>query len=352
MKKPILVGVALGLITFAGSAAAQYPPPPPPPGYGGAAPAYYPPAPRPVQTFGGPGTFVLSSDFSGGINMGFNGSSQSNNGPSSWTLTLQPAADYFVIQGLSVGGIVAYAHDHTSSTDQASGVSATSDGDTFGIGARVGYNIPINDLLSFWPKVGLIFNFISGTSGGSVAAAGGNNGFSGNTFDVNLYAPLLLHLAPHFFVGLGPGIQTDLSSSYSFGGQERPDPRRRRATASTSPSAAGRSLRAERLAAVMIPPGARTRSSRRPYPFLQAPVPIPPGARTHSSTRPYPFLQAPVPIPPRARTHSSRRPYPFLQAPVPIPPGARTHSSRRPYPFLQAPVPIPPDARTHSSRRP
>jgi hypothetical protein len=211
MKKPILVGMVLGLITVAGSAAAQYPPPPPPPGYGGA-PAYGYAAPRPVQTFGGPGTLALSSDFSGGINMGFAGQSQNNNGPSSWTFTLQPAADYFVIQGLSIGGVIRYEHGHTSSTDPTTNTTTSSDYDTFGIGARIGYNIPISDLLSWWPKVGLIFSDTS------------TSGASGNTFDVNLYAPLLLHMAPHFFVGLGPGIATDLAASASANGQSVSNP--------------------------------------------------------------------------------------------------------------------------------
>ena len=217
MKRPLFYGLILGLVTVAGSAAAQYPqtaypPPAPPPGYG------YP-AQRPAQVFGGPGTLAISSDF----NLGLSGQSTNNQGPSSWTFTLAPAADYFVIQGLSIGGMVSYAHTHQSFGNTPGG-SATNDQDNFGIGARVGYNIPITDLLSFWPKVGLIFNVTSGSSGGSTTTPGPNNGYSGNAFDVQLYAPLLLHLAPHFFMGLGPGVQTDLTASQSSGGQSSTNP--------------------------------------------------------------------------------------------------------------------------------
>jgi hypothetical protein len=203
VKKPLFLALVSTLFTATSAAVAQYPlPPPPPPGYGGY-------APRPVQTFGGPGTLAISSD----MNLGFAGSSTTEGGGSTWTFILAPAADYFVIQGLSVGGQISYSHIHSSvGGTSPTGGSTSIDVDAFGIGPRIGYNIPIGDLLSFWPKVGLIYTDMA-TKGGS-----------GSTFDVQLYAPLLLHLAPHFFVGLGPGIQTDLTASQSSAGVSNPNP--------------------------------------------------------------------------------------------------------------------------------
>ena len=219
MRKPLCIGLILGLLTVAGSAAAQYPPPPPPPaGYGGGYGGY---APRPVQTFGGPGTLAISSDMNlalqgcsgcaSPVTLGYGPLGNTANS-SGWLFTLAPAADYFVIQGLSIGAQIAYTHVHTNlSTGTGSSSSTTADTDLFGIGARVGYNIPIMDLLSWWPKVGIVFTNVSTT---------GN--LSGNTFDLQLYAPLLLHLAPHFFAGLGPNLQTDLSASASASGVSAP----------------------------------------------------------------------------------------------------------------------------------
>jgi len=208
MKNPLFLALVSSIVTVGGSALAQYPnppPPPPSPGYG-----YGYPAARPVQTFGGPGTLAISSD----MNLGFYGSSISNNGGSTWTFVLAPAVDYFIIQGLSLGGQISYSHTHASTGGGTTGTggSTSADVDAFGIGPRIGYNIPINDYLSFWPKVGLIFSDLS------------TKGASGNTFDVQLYAPVLLHLAPHFFAGLGPGIQTDLTASASAGGVSAPNP--------------------------------------------------------------------------------------------------------------------------------
>jgi hypothetical protein len=205
LDKPLFLAMVTSMVTAGGTAMAQYPypPPPPPPAQPG-----YGYAPRPVQTFGGPGTLAISSD----MNLGFTGSSVSEGGGSTWTFLLAPAADYFVIQGLSVGGQIVYSHTHGSSGGTgASGGSTSTDVDTFGIGPRVGYNIPITDLLSFWPKVGLIYTDMA------------TSGASGSTFDVQVYAPVLLHLAPHFFAGLGPGIQTDLTASASSGGKSSPD---------------------------------------------------------------------------------------------------------------------------------
>lgn len=219
MKKPLFMALVLGLLTAGGSAMAQYPyppPPPPAPGYG---------APRPVQQFGGPGTLAISSD----MNLAFVGCSGCTSpllaaeGPggnatnsSGWVLTLAPAADYFVIQGLSIGGQIQYSHAHTStSSTTPGGGSSSTDADLFGIFARVGYNIPIMDLLSWWPKVGIGFVDASLNSGGVSGSA--------NAFDLQIFAPLLLHLAPHFFAGLGPYLQTDLSASASSGGHSATD---------------------------------------------------------------------------------------------------------------------------------
>ena len=202
VKKPLFLALVSTMFTATSAAVAQYPmpPPPPAPGYGGY-------APRPVQTFGGPGTLAISND----MNLGFFGSSTTESGGSTWTFLLAPAADYFVIQGLSVGAQIVYSHTHLSFGATGTSSAPTSvDSDTFGIGPRIGYNIPISDLFSFWPKVALIYTDIS------------TSGASGSTFDVQAYAPVLLHLAPHFFAGLGPQIQTDLTASKSAAGVSAP----------------------------------------------------------------------------------------------------------------------------------
>ena len=127
-----------------------------------------------------------------------------------------PALDYFVIPNLSVGGVVLFTHTEQSSGSTANQPSETSSINLYGIGGRVGYNIGISDSLSFWPKLGLLY------VGGSTSPAGGGNGISTSAFDVQVYAPFLLHPVKHFFFGIGPFLQTDLTASQSSRGRERP----------------------------------------------------------------------------------------------------------------------------------
>ena len=215
MRKLVFTAVASSLLTAAGVAAAQYPPPPPPPaggGYGYGAPP--PPAPMGYaggQRFGDQGQLAISND----ANLSFIGTSTSNNGGSTWALTLQPALDYFVIPNLSVGGVVLFTHSESSSGGPN---SETTSFNNYGIGARVGYNIGLGDSLSFWPKLGLLY------VGGSTNPPNGQQGISSTAFDLQIYAPFLLHPVKHFFFGIGPFIQTDLTSSQSSGGVSNPNP--------------------------------------------------------------------------------------------------------------------------------
>ncbi|MGH7293345.1 MAG: hypothetical protein ACRELB_00355 [Polyangiaceae bacterium] len=203
MRKPIFVALALGLLTVAGSAAAQYPPPPPPPGGG-----YYPPAAPQRQHFGDQGQLVISND----ADLSFLGHSTSDNGGSSWALKVEPAVDYFVIPNLSIGGVVLIEHTSVSPPSQPGVATNSSSTTTYGVGARIGYNIALADSLSFWPKLALIYG------GSSYDPGGGQQGGSGSAFDVQVFAPLLLHPINHFFLGIGPFVQTDLTSSASNAG--------------------------------------------------------------------------------------------------------------------------------------
>jgi hypothetical protein len=72
----------------------------------------------------------------------------------------------------------------------------------------VGYNLPLSDTVSFWPKV--YFGYATYSTS--------NNGPSGNESAIGVYAPFLFHPVPHFFIGIGPNASTQLSNSESLGG--------------------------------------------------------------------------------------------------------------------------------------
>jgi hypothetical protein len=120
----------------------------------------------------------------------------------SFTLfNLAPAADVFVIDNLSVGGQVLLGFGSYSPPRNAPSQSIT----LYGIGPQIGYNIAISDLVSLWPKL----NF--GFTGVSL----GNNGGSGNAGTLGIYVPFLFHVAPHFYLGIGPNLSTELFGNVS-----------------------------------------------------------------------------------------------------------------------------------------
>jgi len=123
-------------------------------------------------------------------------------GGSTTSVLFRPALDYFVIDHLSVGAFtgVEYA--------SAPGGSTT----TYGIGPRVGYDIPLSEQFSLWPKVGLSFNSTSvkvdAVNVGGITTPSSSD--SNTALAFNLFVPLMFH-SHHYFAGFGPSLDTDLS---------------------------------------------------------------------------------------------------------------------------------------------
>jgi hypothetical protein len=177
-------------MSFAGIAAAQEPPPAgfaPPPPPAGAGPA-----------FGNPGQLVISDDLRAGLLY----SSLSEGDASVTDLQLQPAVDYFVIPNLSVGGQLAIRY-----TTQDDGAGGSLDTTSVGILPRVGYNIPLGPSASIWPRVALGYVHASASTG--VAGAPSVSGYS---IVMEAFVPFLFHPVPHFFIGGGPILSTELAA--------------------------------------------------------------------------------------------------------------------------------------------
>ncbi|WP_224372777.1 hypothetical protein [Hyalangium versicolor] len=131
-------------------------------------------------SFGSTGQVVISDDMYGSIGY-------TSGAGDYFFITLNPAADYFLKENLSLGGFVTLATQFQDGDDPL----------TVGLGVRGGYNIPLNSNVSVWPKLGL--------------AVAHTDYFGDRTYlEISLTAPFLVHLAPHFFVGGGPGLVTQL----------------------------------------------------------------------------------------------------------------------------------------------
>jgi hypothetical protein len=155
-----------------------------------------------AQDFGNKGQLAILND----SNLQLTGTSESNNGGSSFTFSVLPSVEYFVIDNLSLGGFVEYAH--TSISPAGNGPSTNTD--TFGVGPRVGYDFRLSNSFSFWPKAFIAFATTNESSG--------NQSGSNTSWTLGIFAPFLLHPAEHFFLGLGPLLSTQIANSNSPGG--------------------------------------------------------------------------------------------------------------------------------------
>ena len=157
----------------------------------------------PAERFGHKSQLAMSSDSALTIsNTTISGASGSTT-----NIELEPAVDYFLFDNFSIGGFLRF--NYTSASDGHAS--------TFGVGPRVGYNWTLSDLISIWPKAGLSIDNTDTTTNVPVTGAGVAPGTSistsvnGTSVALNLYVPIMLHPAPHFFAGFGPFLDTDLS---------------------------------------------------------------------------------------------------------------------------------------------
>ncbi|MEP6652494.1 MAG: hypothetical protein ABJA82_03995 [Myxococcales bacterium] len=145
-----------------------------------------------VGYFGEHGQIAISGD------MKFNllHESRSMNGGSTTSFLIQPALDYFVSTNVSVGGLVGLQRD-----PEFPGHSTT-----IFIGPRVGYNIGIGSAASLWIRLSLTYEHTT-----YVDAVFPGSGYA---IPLELHAPFLWHPVPHFFLGVGPSLRTDLVAKF------------------------------------------------------------------------------------------------------------------------------------------
>jgi hypothetical protein len=125
--------------------------------------------------------------------------SVSDNKGSGTAFGINPAADYFVIPNLSVGGQILLDFFNLAVPDGQQQPSVT----IFGFAPRVGYNIPITDMISFWPKLEIEYAEFSVSNGGGY----------GSSFALGIFAPFIFSPVQHFFLGIGPNLGAQLSNS-------------------------------------------------------------------------------------------------------------------------------------------
>jgi hypothetical protein len=157
-----------------------------------------PSKPQP-RRFGEKGDFAVM----GGVNIGGSWASFDGTGSSSSTVGISPSFDYFVADHFSLG----LELDISSATGhEAAGTSYSSQ--SYGGSGRIGFDIPIATGASL---------FVVGNVGAGHDtythddSSGNSDAYAEDYVYVGLFAPLLFHLTPHYFVGAGPSISHDVT---------------------------------------------------------------------------------------------------------------------------------------------
>ena len=159
-----------------------------------------------AERFGDARNVVIGGDFAFSLSR-----SHVNDEISSTSVGVSPSVDYFIIDHLSVGTAVTIAHSKWSTYGYDRSLT------TMAIAPRIGYEIPLGSVFSLWPTVGVVHSRVLADDYPYADYTG--------TWSLNGYvrAPLLAHVAKHFFLGGGPSIvvkladSTDTPGSYDFG---------------------------------------------------------------------------------------------------------------------------------------
>ena len=158
------------------------------------------------KEFGNPGVINF------GAATGFNFKSESikpaagGDSNSLTTFQLDPQIQYFVAEGISVGGELLFDYSKPKTGDSTT---------AYGIGPSAGYNLWLTPgKLSLWPQLELLYK-----SGGSNLTVGTQSvSVTASQITLGVFVPLLIHPVKHFHFGVGPYFATDLSSKMSANG--------------------------------------------------------------------------------------------------------------------------------------
>lgn len=125
---------------------------------------------------------------------------QGENPESRLAVRVEPSFHYFVAENISVGALLAFELQKQGD-EKEQGIA---------LGPLVGYNLPLGEHLSLWPKVGAAYVLLSRKE--PSATGTGTESMSGNKIVAMAEVPVLVHVASHFHFGIGPFIRMDVSS--------------------------------------------------------------------------------------------------------------------------------------------
>lgn len=114
------------------------------------------------------------------------------------------AGDYFIIDHLSLGAALGYAHVSVTTKAPIGNTESTSSGSMFTFAPRVGYFIGFTDLIGFWPRGGFTYRNVSIEDN------------SNHNLALTLEAPFLFTPLKNVGFWAGPTLDLGFTGSQSF----------------------------------------------------------------------------------------------------------------------------------------
>lgn len=120
--------------------------------------------------------------------------------------------DYFIIDGLTIGGSIIYAHQSYTDKYRAGGpnnvlISVDFSGDLVALAPRVGYAYMFSETVGIWPRGGFTYHYQNLDLGNGV-----KNSLDG--FALNLDAPFVISPIDQFAFLVGPAIDIGFTGTY------------------------------------------------------------------------------------------------------------------------------------------
>jgi opacity protein-like surface antigen len=162
----------------------------------------------PRRRFGDAGVIALDSEISASIAFTW----YEGTGSSSLTGGFEPSLDYFFLDHVSLGMAPFVSYSRTVGVDASNGAAVVSERSSVGVEARVGADLPLGRWLSIYGRAGLVFSSVSYDE----TSAGSADDYSTAIDALHIYAPLLVHPAPHLFAGFGPSLYWEFSDAATF----------------------------------------------------------------------------------------------------------------------------------------
>jgi len=126
--------------------------------------------------------------------------------------------DYFVIDGLSLGGsLLFFTRSTEEEVEPATGPTVTNDGPSttaFAFMPRVGYGVMFNENIGIWPRAGITYYNVNTEIDITVLNVTGTREITDTGTALTIEVPLVLAPIPHLALTIGPTFDIPLGGSF------------------------------------------------------------------------------------------------------------------------------------------